>query len=272
VQAELAAGASPPTLEDAVTAIAGSLGWRQEQSFRHIAEYTVKWGTLQQMGPVHTRRVEKWQRFATLAAPDSEAQAVWDMIKRCWRIKWENANKEVLWLLSVDGVPVATRMGGAQSTAKPCGCGALLPDRGHHYWDCHAAAAVLAAIAEQLQGEWHLTVAHLQRPHIWLGERPAAVHQGVWDVTCLAALNAMDTARCYMVRQQLAGTSQPGPDLLQLSSQMAVTKFWALLSNFAGLGLVPAGWPAVPEGHPFLEGAEGTHTLRVRRTAPTSIG
>ena len=86
----------------------------------------------------------------------------------------------------------------------------------------------------------------------------------------MAALNAMDTARCYMVRQQLAGTSHPGPDLLQLSSQMAVTKFWALLSNFAGLGLVPAGWPAVPEGHPFLEGAEGTHTLRVRRTAPTS--
>jgi hypothetical protein len=100
------------------------------------------------------------------------------------------------------------------------------------------------------------------------GERVCNTQSVSQILTCLAALNAMDTARCYMVRQQLAGTSQPGPDLLQLSSQMAVTKFWALLSNFAGLGLVPAGWPAVPEGHPFLEGAEGTHTLRVRRTAP----
>ena len=62
-----------------------------------------------------------------------------------------------------------------------------------------------------------------------------------------------------MVRQQLAGTSHPGPDLLQRSSQMAVTKFWALLSNFAGLGLVPA------EEHPFLEGAEGRARSRVLR-------
>jgi hypothetical protein len=70
------------------------------------------------------------------------------------------------------------------------------------YADCRPTRHVWDAVAAQLQGgEWGLAGGLLERRHIWLAQPPAAaaaVHQGVWDVVCLAAVDAMNFLRSRM--------------------------------------------------------------------------
>ena len=194
-----------------------------------------------------------------------QAAVVLAALRRVWALRWDNAHKEVLWLLALDGLPTAARL---HQPSQQCGCAAAVgPDRGHVYADCRAASHVRAAIAEQLQGSWSLGGGHLQRPHLWLAQPPvAALHQGIWDVVCLAALNAMDAARALMWERRQRNQGQPGEALADAAGRYAVARFWALLADFCGLGMAPRRWrEQVPSGHPFIHWLPAENRWRVNR-------
>jgi hypothetical protein len=129
---------------------------------------------------------------------------------------------------------------------------------------------LLLDMAYQFQGHWSLPAGELQRHHIWLGIPPQGIHQGVWDVVCLAALNAMDAARRTMIRSQLSTISVtlPTRQLARVGARAAVVAYWKLLANFVGVGALPAAWEhqllAKPD-HPFLTWCEAERGLRLHR-------
>ena len=71
--------------------------------------------------------------------------------------------------------------------------------------------------------------------------------QCVWDVVALAALNAMEWTRRYIHSHRLSGPALPAAMRSGL-----LAKFWALLRDFAALGLPRKGWGDVGVDHPFL--------------------
>ena len=99
---------------------------------------------------------------------------------RLWKLKWDNANKEPLWRLAVNGVRGAGADMHGIPLPGPCPCGwegppAVLPDqskalawRRHYFWDCHpVAGAVRSEILSVLQ-----RVQQLSRAHVWLLQPP----------------------------------------------------------------------------------------------------
>ncbi|KAF8054788.1 hypothetical protein HT031_006931 [Scenedesmus sp. PABB004] len=126
-------------------------------------------------------------------------------LRKLWRLRWDNAVKEVYWRLALNGLATAERMSQPEAV---CLCGAACPGRAHHYWECPIAQAVVRAMLDSLPAEWCARPAdgapRLHREHVWLmfAPPPAArragarrLHSGVWRVVCLAALAAMDTGR-----------------------------------------------------------------------------
>ena len=83
-----------------------------------------------------------------------------------------------------------------------CVCGPVVggpPGRRHHFWDCSVAQAVVAQLQQQLIG-WYPGALQPQDVLCMVcpgagvtGARP--LHEGVWRVVCLAAINAMDAGR-----------------------------------------------------------------------------
>ena len=192
-----------------------------------------------------------------------------------WRLKWDNAQKEVLWRLAVDGIASAN-----SRTAWQCPCCPHLDasPRLHCFWNCPIACAVRAELSRALQ---HVTAQPIGRASVWLGQPPPdpAVHPGVWLVVCLAALSAMDHGRRQLWRlhcQESAATAAvqasggrqrtllelwghpvPAPtarlSVPQRASALAVVDFWGRLESFASAKLAPPAWaPAIGDRHPFL--------------------
>jgi hypothetical protein len=237
---------------------------------------TVKQLTLLQLGSVQHEREARWATFLQLAgqgaAPD-QAPTVADlqlMLRKLWRVRWDNERKEVLWRLVLDGLPTAERMQqGAQGYA--CACGAASPGRVHHYWECPVAQAVVHA----LQGELPQLQQPLLRMHVWVARAPLEqLHKGVWRVVALAALNAMDTGRKLLWKwhkhppQQLGLQSEQ--QRVQVASAVAVASLWDMVTDFVELGQYHATWKLeVAAGHPFIQavpgpGPGGFPVLRVR--------
>jgi len=123
--------------------------------------------------------------------------------------------------------------------------------RMHHFWDCVVVQGLRDALAEVLVGWAGGAAAGLLRRHLWLAEAPPTLHQGVWDVVCLACLSALETGRqaLYAARSESGCVAQGA---LRRVTAAVVADFWARLRSFATLGVRPRGWHDVPVGHPFL--------------------
>ena len=198
-------------------------------------------------------------------------------LSSAWHLEWENAEKEVLWRMTVDGVAG----GNSRVTFKCPGCpGSDLGEaRGHVFWQCPVAAAVRSTIEAALLPRTQVVC----RSSIWLCQAPKAVHAGVWQVVCMAAVSAMHHGRrqlwrlvkeaekrrdataaaaaaaaarrqqrtlleLWHIKQQISL-----PALVAQAARYAVSDFWGRLASFAALGQAPRSWLAqVGASHPFL--------------------
>ena len=185
---------------------------------------------------------------------EADADRVLGVLRRLWKLQWDNKHKEVYWRLALNGLPLAARMKNSRPGAPvlTCGCGHTNPCQRHHYWDCWVVEDVKLASNAKLATNQQITPQNL-----WLCDAPEGVHAGVWDVVCVAAIAAMDSARRRMVaarmeaeRQGLRRTPQEIP---QQASRQAVSRFWDLLQDFCSLATAPTKWQEqVTQGHPFL--------------------
>jgi hypothetical protein len=158
-----------------------------------------------------------------------------------WRLPWENARKEALWRLAVNGIPGAQVHG-------PCACGAPAPaarhpqhNRMHAFWECPVARAVTA----QLAAGAGVGVGELQRSSVWLLLPPSPdLWVTAWQVAALAALDAMEYGRRFLwfLRARPGFAAAAGVERV---SRAAAARFWFNLQDFAaGQGVQPQGWPA----------------------------
>ncbi len=153
------------------------------------------------------------------SAPQAErlaaaAALVADALPRLWRIRWENTQKELLWRLAVDGVPMPGNCHMHGSALKACACGgAVAPSpRLHHFWDCLVAQAVVAAVSAAVG-------AAVPWAALWLVLCPDGLCPVVWAVVCLAALSAMERGRRAAVS---ASATAAGAAAAQRAAAVAV--------------------------------------------------
>ena len=213
------------------------------------------------------------------------------MLADAWRVPWENAFKETLWRLTVDGRALygSPRYDSWRASPGLCLCGLGVAGRHHAFWACPLARAVRAALEAELAPEQR----PLTRCHLWLLQAPLHVHGGVWRVVALAALTAIDRSLSRLTRvcmpdrppdagsdagtdsdseadsggddnSPAAGTPQrprsrraPTDAELQHAAAAAVTDLWDAVEDFATLHAAagpPACWRGrtVPANHPFI--------------------
>jgi hypothetical protein len=257
----------PPTREVQAQAL-GRVGWVGVGP--HPVESqaaTVKQLALLQLGPLRAAREAKWAGFladAGQGAPPGEAPTAAELqrlLRRLWKLRWDNQRKEVYWRLVLDGLPNATRFAHADET---CGCGAAGPGRLHHYWQCPVAQAVVQA----MQAEMPQLQQQLLPVHVWLARAPAGwLHRGVWRVVALSAVLAMEKGRQLLYKWQKQSPHQPclqlSPQQLQLAAAVAVATLWDMVADWVGLGLYPATWALeMPVGHPFVAPVAGALQVR----------
>ena len=251
---------------------------------------TVRKATLLQLtGPLEAqaRRREGYVRSALLAsgssAPTEESvaaacQQLATSLGLLWRLPWENQRKEILWRLTVNGVPAAG--GHDLSPTKPCLCGWPGPDaaaamdaeqrasqlRLHCFWQCPLACAVSSELASALPQPVQLTCAD-----VWLLQSPSScvLHPMVWCLVCMVALEAMAHGRkaLWAMHAALAPAKAEGQQLitdffhptgdspttrlLQRACRKARARFWSLLQDFVVIG--QADWMhELEDSHPFL--------------------
>jgi hypothetical protein len=254
------------------------LGWPsalRRGRFTSLTALTVKEATALQLSPLRDARAHKFTSFLTLACqgmvgrdPAPSVDELLGLLGRLWEVPWDNQRKEFFWRLCLDGIPTASRM---HLVGDSCACGALAPDRGHHYWDCPVAQAVLQELTRNVGGP------ALRRVHLWLSRPPTpALQRPLWLIISQAALLAMDKGRRVLTAIKLGSEEAPHgapalpPDVqLVLARKVAVVTFWDMLQDFIGLGLCPRDWlQQVPAQHPFLGvslAADGTHRLVLHR-------
>jgi hypothetical protein len=181
---------------------------------------------------------------------------------RVWRIPWENANKEVLWRLAVNGVSGA---GGCDICLQgPCACGGgaltaaqirshdSTPLRQHAFWDCPVAQAVVRQLQRGLGNR------PLAQWNVWLLQPPRRVRIAVWRVVALAALSAMEVGRRALFREWVQRDrpeeARERTAAARVAAATASAAFWLALHDFAkgGRSLKGDGWDAVGHTHPFL--------------------
>jgi len=264
----LAAGQlAPPLPADALQAMLPQLGWRWLGQPLQLADCTVRQGTDLQLGPMWQRRRQQYlEPYAALAVDGAvgPADELLGLLRRLWRVRWENQHKEPFWRLVYNALPTAARL----HLDQPCRCGAAAAaDRHHHFWECPIAQAVVAAISTASAATGQLPpAAPLSKPSIWLARAPAAVHSGVWDVVSLSAIAAMDHGRRRMYALSL-GPPPPTP-LHITASRSAVARFWVLLTDFVAQRCSPASWrDTLPPGHPFICFDPASGTFVVNRPA-----
>ena len=243
------------------------LGWQWLGQPLQLAGCTVRQGTDLQLGPMWQRRRQQYlEPYAALAVDGAvgPADELLGLLRRLWRVRWENQHKEPFWRLVYNALPTAARL----HLDQPCQCGAAgAADRHHHFWECPIAQAVVAAISAAAAAAGQLPpAAPLSKPSIWLARAPAAVHSGVWDVVSLSAVAAMDHGRRRMYALSL-GPPPPTP-LHVTASRSAVARFWVLLADFVALRCTPASWrDALPPAHPFICFDPASGTFVVNRPA-----
>jgi hypothetical protein len=245
-----------------------------------LLDLNVRHATRLQLGPLMASRADKQISFLTEAvvgmplghniSPDVMPR----LYKKLWALPWDNARKAVFWLLSFNGLPTAERM---HMEDQVCECGAPLPGRAHHFWDCPVAQAVRGEIERGLNHNGGGPYA-LNRHHVWLCHHPECpgLHDGVWMVVCLAALLAMHKGMKVLTRWRLFGDGRaagrpppPASQRVAAASRVARATFWDYVADFLSLGLAPVTWTSeITEAHPFIHLctlAAGGRGLRLHR-------
>lgn len=273
VQAARAAAAAlavgriqPPQPAEALQVMLPRLGWQRSGSPLRLSALTVRDCTDLLTAPLAPRRDERYFAPYVALALDAVAGPVDELralLKRLWRIRWENKRKEPFWRLVYDAFPTAARM----HLQDPCRCGAVATaDRHHHFWACPVAQSVVAAITAAVSAARPLA-APLPKAAIWLARPPAGVYCGVWEVVCLAAVAAMDHGRRKMYA--LSTGPPPATPVHDVCARSAAARFWDLLSDFVSLGCAPSSWRGrAPPGHPFIHFHADSNAFVVHRPAP----
>jgi hypothetical protein len=265
---------SPDNQAAAVALLLQRLGWRMPDGTRvPLAGLTVKRATVLQMADVNAERSQRHQRCAHAAynaANAADLPANWEAmlsrgLRMVWRLRWHNHRKEVLWRMLLDGLPTGARMH-LPPDRRHCPCnngdGSVWGDRRHHFWHCGVARAVVAEVTNAAG------VARLEAYHVWLLQPPGGVHKQVWLVVCLAALRAMWRGQQVLTQGQWQrGAAAAAGSLPLLHAQSAaVSYFWSMLEEFAGLARPPHSWRRLLRpGHPFLHYVSPAAPLRVNR-------
>jgi hypothetical protein len=257
----------PPSPDEVVALLLPRLGWRLAgDTVLRLATFTVRAGTVLQLGDLARQQGACHAEYVreALGLPPGAAVPAGDLgclrsaFTRLWRqLKWEPKHKEVFWRLAVDGVPMPgnSHLPGVARETCACGCAdSAASPRLHYFWECPVAADLLAVIEDRCG-------CSVQRSHLWLGVSPGAsrVLGCVWDVVTLAALNSLEWARRTGRARRPFSPAGAGSAPLVLAALRAgvVAKFWALLRDFADLGVPRKGWDGVSAGHPFLRVANG---------------
>lgn len=84
-----------------------------------------------------------------------------------------------------------------------CACGVERPKRGHFFWSCEVAMAVV----NELHRGFCPTQPPLVKSNVWLMHAPAGMHDQFWMVLCLCALNGIDVGRRKLLSLRLQGRS-----------------------------------------------------------------
>jgi hypothetical protein len=260
------------------------LGWQAPGSDHIVTlrKLTVRIATQLQLRSTHQRREEliaSYVREASEGEPGSSPEQLVERQtafmggqRRRWsRVRWEAKHKETLWRLAVDGVPLPGNSHLRRMQREVCGCrgygnaaGEQCSPRGHHFWRCPVAKAVLRQVEGYLGTP-------LSTAHVWLVEPPPGCQPAPWDVIAMAALAAMETGRLAL-RTATKGARMQQQQLLQAVEQAclgAVSSFWATLCSFAALGVPESGgWGEVGPDHPILWVAGG----KVGCAGPLAMG
>jgi hypothetical protein len=75
---------------------------------------------------------------------------------------------------------------------------------------------------------------------------------------CMVAIHAMGRGRAILWKSIMARGGAPGlaPDeaaaCILTAGREAAAWFWCYLQDFVDIGVIPDGWAAVPQLHPFL--------------------
>jgi len=189
-------------------------------------------------------------------------------LERLWKVPVDNSQKEIVWKLALNGLPTIERL---HMPGQRCGCGGAVGDaagRQHVYFECAAVQPILNSIMEQLQDDWALPMdpPSLQRHHIWMAVRPTeTLHQGIWDMVCIAAIKAMDTSKSGLFKKRSEGT-RAGTALAASVGARACAQFWAYIGSFCGHDLAPKAWRAqVSSAHPFISFDTDTEKWNINR-------
>jgi hypothetical protein len=225
---------------------------------------------------VAAARAQAHAEFVRLALPPSlrsspavistSTQRFRRALRSAWRLRCDNRLKQVLWRLAVDAIP-----GGRVRPWECPGCGSLpasAQPRGHVFWDCPVAAAVVAQLQSGLaNGSGGASV---QSAAVWLQQCPTQhVNKEAWRVVALAALTAMEYGRglLWVQARRPGWVPAHGPAVAQAVGRRAAARFWVLLQDFCS-GAAPAQWN-LPPGHPFFGQQQGR--LRVRIPAAAAV-
>ncbi len=166
------------------------------------------------------------------------------VLRRWWKVRVPNEHKEAAWRLTLNGFPTARRM----HTGTNCvACGAAEPDVAHHCWSCPVALAVRREIEGQLQAHrvgdgppWLAADGQLRCASVWMGVLPhPRLHRMVWDMVCLAAIEAMDYGRRVAWAAVADGPALPHLAGERIAGRGAVGEFWRVLADFAVSTVVP---------------------------------
>ncbi|GLI70416.1 hypothetical protein VaNZ11_015193 [Volvox africanus] len=256
---------APPDRTTVMAMIVRRLGWRLPGDSGIVPLYNLTVSQATQLQGVSTaeERLELLSAFVQEAqgmptdgpappCPVTNLQRFQATLDRLWTaVRWENKNKETLWRLVVDGIPIPGNTHLSRVPIKPCGCGSYGADtdqpcspRLHHFWECPIAKAVREQIDRHLPLPTSATIeGGLTRQQLWLVQAPPGCEQAPWDVIALAALSSMEYGRhCLRAatrehrpqwpsthrrrQQQQTHTAEQGP------RQRAITDFFNRSGGF----------------------------------------
>jgi hypothetical protein len=213
-------------------------------------------------------------------------------MRELWKLQWERRWMEALWRLAANGVPGAGGHGVDQRGPCPCGWAGPAAEgvdercrawRHHHFWGCPVAQAVVEQVQRALP-QPPLQPQQLQpappqvlRDQVWLLRPPPSVRTCVWEVVCVAVLDAMWYGRKLLWALELAraqqqpvdptqrlitdflpivgGVAPPAPPTVgECAAARSAARFWDVLESLVALGHVPKGqrWLEVAADHPFI--------------------
>ena len=279
-RAQCGAVTAPP-LATSLQQVVRGLGWAQACGPPvMLMDYTVKAGTLLQLGPQLAALRAKHLDFVRDAGVEPVREALVAgafvaTLSRLWVLKWENQHKEALWRVASNACwafpqnAASRAVGRAVAPCRACGVDMGDGDRRHWFWDCRTACALREAMGMALGAAPEDSLDAFDRASLWLVCPPAGITQPVWDVVCLAALSAMDTGRQRVIMAGLAAQHTLPPVQVLAIGLEVVAGFWGRLQSFVSLGLRPAGWDMVPPGHPFLARGVGDRVVLV---PPPDVG